>query len=92
MKHINQNLNFAKMSNFDLTDSTKREIANVTDEWPTSSGKTQYQRFLYGKDLTYRQAVLAKCAECCGGYVDGRGDCKATKCPLYPLMPYRDKD
>lgn len=33
-------------------------------------------------------AILAKCHECMGGYVDGRDDCGATGCPLYPWMKY----
>jgi len=44
-----------------------------------------------GKRLTRGQAILAKCADCMGNYVDGRTDCEMPKCPLYTWMPYKGK-
>ncbi len=60
-----------------------------TDHWPASGGRNAYRKFLSGGAVTRSQAILAKCAECCGGYVDGKDDCEVPRCPLYPFMPYR---
>jgi len=38
---------------------------------------------------TRAAAMLAKCHECCGYYVDGKVDCAVPTCPLYRWMPYR---
>ena len=35
------------------------------------------------------KAVQAKCAECCGFFVDGRHDCQIPLCPLYYWMRYK---
>ena len=56
--------------------------------WMTSSGKSYYLQYLNNEHLTARQAIIAKCAECCAGYHDGRNDCGMRDCPLYPFMPY----
>lgn len=68
----------------------KKDLEYYEKECPVSSGRTQYIRYLKGEELTYREALLAKCAECNSGYVDGRNDCKASKCSLYPFMPYKE--
>ena len=47
-------------------------------------------KWLDGRKLTFKQAVLAKCFDCMGGYVDGLVDCRVPHCPLYPFMPYRE--
>lgn len=60
------------------------------DGIPPSSGATQLRRHLAGKRLTQRQAILAKCCDCMGYYVDGRRDCRIPECSLHPLMPYRE--
>lgn len=39
-----------------------------------------------------KQAMLAKCHECMGKYVDGKQDCQIRQCPLYQWMPYRELD
>jgi hypothetical protein len=67
------------------------KILDRTKDWKLSQGKNFYSRYLAGKRLTQRQAIVAKCAECCGGYADGKVDCRVPVCPLYPLMPYRSK-
>lgn len=56
---------------------------------PISSGRTNMLKFINGKNLTYKQAVLAKCFECCNGYIDTRQDCQIADCPLYGFMPYK---
>jgi len=58
-----------------------------------SSSKSSGQRHMLahaeGRTITLGQAVKAKCFECCGGYPDGRLDCRIPGCPIYPWMPYR---
>lgn len=56
---------------------------------PTSSGKRFLLIHLQGDVLTRDQASKAKCADCCGYYIDGRLDCGVPGCPLYKFMPYR---
>jgi hypothetical protein len=41
------------------------------------------------KRPSMKQAVLAKCHNCCGGYADGHKDCMSNQCSLYYWMPYR---
>jgi len=57
-----------------------------------AKGREELQRHLDGRKLTHRQAILANCYECVGGYVDGKRSCHIPRCPLYPFMPYRDID
>jgi hypothetical protein len=56
---------------------------------PQSSGRAYLEHYWIGGRLTARQSILAKCAVCCGYYVEGRKDCGVPTCPLYPWMPYR---
>jgi len=56
-----------------------------------SEGLKYLERYLSGQPLTRRQAMLAKCCECMGYYDDGLEDCEMPDCPLYPWMPYRNK-
>ena len=51
----------------------------------------QLHRYSLGEKLTPRQMMRAKCAECMGGFADGRLDCEIPECPLYPVQPYRKK-
>lgn len=39
------------------------------------------------------KAMLAKCHDCQGHYVDGmeNRDCRVITCPLYPFMPYAER-
>lgn len=79
----------AGRSKFALTETQKQRLTREYESNPVSSGRTQYLRYLKGEKLTYMEAVHAKCAECCGGYVDGRHDCGISACPLYQFMPYK---
>lgn len=74
-----------------LPDEEKQRLIRQCRKDPTSAGRTQYQRFLNGEKLTYREAVLAKCYDCDGGHSDGRYDCEVLSCPLRMYMPYKDK-
>jgi hypothetical protein len=51
-------------------------------------GSKEFRAFKEGKKLSLKQAILAKCFECCGNYADGKEDCLLSDCPLYPFMPY----
>lgn len=73
----------------EFPEKEKNRLVSDYESYPASSGKTQYLKYLKGEELTYREAVLAKCAECCCGYVDGRYDCQIPACPLYQFMPYK---
>ena len=56
---------------------------------PKSGGKNQLKRHQRGERLTQRQMIIAKCADCCGYYIDGRFSCEMPDCPLFPHMPYK---
>lgn len=73
----------------DLTEHVKREIEHITTKCPQSSGNTAHIRLLQGEELTYKELLLAMCAECGGNYIDGRKECEVTDCPVYPIMQYR---
>ena len=88
MKDLQKKSGVARRSKIGLIETEKTLLTEQCKNWPTSSGKTQYLRYLQGVKLTHMEAVLAKCAECCCGYVDGRYDCEIPACPLYQFMPY----
>ena len=52
-------------------------------------GEDAYFRFLKGGKITRREAMLAKCYECMGGYDDGKMDCCGESCPIFPFYPYK---
>lgn len=56
-----------------------------------AKGKKELQRYvLEDKVLTQRQAILAHCYDCMGGYSDGKYSCGISTCPLSPWMPYKN--
>lgn len=67
---------------------TEDRITSIKRHGITAQGRNELLRHLDGKRLTQRQAIKAKCYECCGYYADGKNDCVIPDCPLYPLMPY----
>lgn len=62
------------------------------DEGKKARGQSELKKSLAGKALTRAQATRALCYDCMGGYTDGRYTCGVKDCPLYPWMPYRDKE
>jgi len=52
-------------------------------------GRGEYLKHLKGKKLTRQQAILAKCYDCMGFYLDRVYDCEDPKCPLYPYNFYK---
>jgi hypothetical protein len=55
-----------------------------------AKGQQELIRYLNGERLTMKQAILAKCYDCLGGYCDAKNDCKVPNCSLYGFMPYRE--
>ncbi len=53
-------------------------------------GKNEFLKHLKGERLTCKQAILANCYDCMGGYTDGKYSCGVSSCPLYLFMPYRE--
>ena len=73
-----------------LAKAERTRICKEFEESPASQGKLGYLAYIRDdKDLTYKERCLAKCFECCCGYIDGKVDCEVPSCALYPIMPYR---
>ena len=69
-----------------------REInAEIIKHGLMARGKRELTNHLNGKKLTWKQACLAKCYECCAGYTDGKVDCGVKDCPIYGMMPFKNK-
>lgn len=64
-------------------------MIEAVQEWTASQGKTLMMKHLNGEHLSPKEAIIAKCADCSAGYMDGRKDCETPDCPLYAYMPYR---
>jgi hypothetical protein len=52
-------------------------------------GGTEYKKFLDGKKLTRKEAMLAHCYQCMGGFEGGKQDCLGRSCPMHQYYPYR---
>lgn len=53
-------------------------------------GGKEYKKFLDGKKLTRKEAMLAHCYERMGGYDEGKQDCLGKPCLLYQYYPYKN--
>ncbi len=73
------------------SDKDKRTIYALPPGWARKRGGKELSLHRSGKRLTQRQAILAKCYECCGYYADGGFNCEIPDCPLHPWMPFREK-
>jgi hypothetical protein len=74
----------------------RKDVAEVPASPPRiigvlAKGRLGLEAHVAGKRLTQRQRIHAKCYDCMGGYRDGKVDCQCPNCPLYALMPYREK-
>jgi hypothetical protein len=69
----------------------KADLQTSLSTAPQSGGREASKRYLSGENLNRTEAMLAKCFDCCGQYVDGKKDCEVPLCTLYPWMPYRKK-
>ena len=64
------------------------KLEDVEEYGLTARGKRELLKYLQGDRLTRKEAMLAKCFECMGGYADGKVDCQVESCSLYPFMPF----
>ena len=56
-----------------------------------AKGKKELLKYLEGKSLSRKEAIMAMCYECMGYYIDGKEDCEIPECPLFQYMPYSNK-
>ena len=63
-------------------------VRGAMERGAASRGRNNMISYVSGNRLTARQAIVAKCADCCAYHIDGRRDCECYACPLYPYMPY----
>lgn len=69
-----------------LADVNMEILANS----PLAKGKKELVGYYEGKEISRKEAMLAKCYECMGYFIDGKVDCKIKRCPMYQYMPYRE--
>lgn len=53
-------------------------------------GGREYEKFIQGKSLTRKEAMLAQCFVC-NGLEESGADCRCFSCPLYQYHPHRDR-
>jgi hypothetical protein len=70
----------------------KEELINMIESAKQTGGKKSLLKYLKGEKLNLPAMIKAKCCECMGYYEDGKMDCEIPTCPLYPRMPYRNKE
>lgn len=76
-------------------EAAKNLYDEIRDNWPLRKGKNEFLKALSQgntgvEDITRKEAIIAQCYHCCGGYEGGPYDCMSATCPLYSFMPYRD--
>jgi hypothetical protein len=69
----------------------RKELQEVLSTVKQSAGRDCQQKYLSGENINKTEAMLAKCAECCGWYADGKKDCEVPTCAIYPWMPYKTR-
>ena len=85
-------MQYRKKGDFYLPDNFMQpELKYIKKLCPKSEGNTACVKLLNGGQLTYRETLLALCAQCCNYHKDGRYDCEVFDCVLHSRMPYRDK-
>ena len=55
-------------------------------------GKKELIKYLKTGKITRGQAIISKCYDCTCYYADGKKDCEDADCPLYPFMPFGNKE
>ena len=91
MKYPKNNPDVAVKARLELTEEEITSLMKQSKKDRNSVGKTQYQRLLNDEELTYREAIMAKCYDCDGGHTGGLYDCEVVSCPLHIYMPYFNK-
>lgn len=71
--------------------NTLEQMLVALDDAPKSRGNSMLKKHLEGEKLTSRQAILAKCADCMGYWIDGRFDCGISSCSLHTYSPYKGR-
>jgi hypothetical protein len=66
------------------------KIMNIKKYGKTAKGRQELIKHLEGGRLTLKQAVNARCYDCCCYYADGKQDCNLSMCPLHPFMAYNE--
>ncbi len=66
-------------------------ILTVRKHGKTARGQKELLKHLSGQKLTFKQAISAKCYDCCCYHVDGKVGCNMPHCSLYPFNPYNKK-
>ena len=66
-----------------------RMMRQVSEDAPSKAGV--FRRVYSPTGATPRQAIKAKCLECCWMDVAGIRECTGTACPLWGLRPYQTK-
>ena len=74
-----------------MAETKQQNINWIKQNGIQTAAKQHLIKHLEGGKLTRKEAMLAKCYDCCNGYADGRIDCEVPNCPLYQFMPYRKK-
>ena len=67
---------------------TEKYILAIEETGKCARGQKEMIKFLRGKRLTQREAIIAACYDCQGYYADGVVDCESKLCPLYQYHPY----
>lgn len=65
-----------------------KEMLERINDASKCSGRSNIIKSITGQKISASAAIVAKCFDCCGHYIDGRKDCEVSYCPLYPWMPY----
>ena len=63
-------------------------LKQVSEDAPSKLGVF---RSVYSTTASPRQAIKAKCLECCWMDVAGIRDCTGTACPIWSFRPYQQK-
>lgn len=66
----------------------KRDALQRLQHAPSRNGLSELKKYLSGGKLSAKQAIAAKCNECCCNYTDGRVSCGVYTCPLFDFHPY----
>lgn len=70
----------------------QQTILDIKRYGKTAQGRREILKYLQGKRLTRKQAILAHCYGCMGFYVDGKVDCRMPRCPLHPFMAFKTNE